>query len=97
MSWLKAFKTIDLVAQQNMWWRIGCLSAAFAVAFGAIGAHAVRDKDPYYAKTFNTSVKYHTTHSIALLLVARSLSPSIRHLSRAGILFSTGIVFFCGS
>eukprot|EP01084_Bolivina_argentea_P134281 236891_1 len=95
MSWFKYVK-IDYLRQDRLWWRLGCTSAALAVAFGAMGAHYVTPTERF-EKTFKTGSQYHFIHSIGLLLVSRACQPQNTHLSRAGLLFSAGILLFCGS
>eukprot|EP01084_Bolivina_argentea_P198610 340049_1 len=93
-SWFK----IDYLRQDRLWWRFGCVSAAFAVAMGALGAHFVsRGNDKTYEQTFKTARSYHFIHSMALLFVSRAIQPQTNKLSRAGLLFSAGIILFSGS
>eukprot|EP00483_Globobulimina_turgida_P003181 UN03186 len=62
-----------------------------------MGAHWVKINGAEYESTFKTARNYHFFHSIALLFVSKSLRPNVRKISRSGILFSAGIVLFCGS
>lgn len=78
----------------------GAVSAALAVAAGAFGAHGLRDLlTPERVATFETAVRYQTTHALALLLVGllagRGAAPRV--LAWAGGLFLAGTVLFSGS
>ena len=48
--------------------RFSIISMALAVAFGAIGAHLLKEElSPKYLTTFETGIRYQVYHSIALL------------------------------
>ena len=70
------------------------------VALGAFGAHGLRTRvSPDMLAVFETGVRYHLLHALALLAVA-SLIPRVgagRLIVAAGWLFSLGIVLFSGS
>lgn len=72
---------------------------AAAVVLGAFGAHALKGRlTPDMAAVFETGVRYHITHALALLAVglvavARPQTP----VFWAGWAFITGIVVFSGS
>lgn len=70
---------------------IGAISAAVAVAAGAVGAHFVSDEAG--RDLFRLASHYHITHSLALVLVALLF----RAWKISGALFLLGILFFCGS
>ncbi len=79
---------------------LGSLLAGLAVALGAFGAHALRDRlDADLLNTFETAVRYQMYHALGLLAVglvlARFSSSSFIPLS--GWLFVAGIVLFSGS
>jgi uncharacterized membrane protein YgdD (TMEM256/DUF423 family) len=86
----------------RMWLFIGALNGAVAVTLGAVGAHVL---SPSVADTtraiFETAVRYHFVHSLALLGIA-ALSPHVspdtgaRRLGAAGAALTIGIVLFCG-
>ena len=62
-------------------WVLGCIFAMTAVAAGAFGAHALRDRLPgSLLAIYETAARYQMYHALALLLVAQ-LMP--RHASRA--------------
>jgi uncharacterized membrane protein YgdD (TMEM256/DUF423 family) len=79
---------------------LASLSAMFAVAFGAFGAHALKARlDDYAMGVFQTAVQYHFYHSLALLGVGiLALSqPQTVMLKSSGWLFLIGIAVFSGS
>src|SRR5213592_1183392 len=78
---------------------LGALSGLVAVAAGAFGAHALRERlDPPMLQAFETAARYQLVHAVATVLVAvvaeRRRS---RALSAAGWLFLAGAVLFSGS
>jgi uncharacterized membrane protein YgdD (TMEM256/DUF423 family) len=78
---------------------LGALFGFLAVAFGAFGAHALRDRlAPDLLDIFETGARYQMFHALALLLVAAltdRLPP--RPARTATIAFALGIVVFSGS
>lgn len=78
---------------------LGALSAALGVAAGAFGAHALRGRlTPDLLSVFETGVRYHLVHALALLVVAWATTrwPG-RAVNAAGWLFLAGTLLFCGS
>ena len=78
---------------------LGALMGFLSVAFGAFGAHVLRDQlSPHMFEVFNKAVHYQSLHALALLFsgLLMSLSPS-RSLRWAGICFLLGILLFSGS
>ena len=78
---------------------LGSVAGALAVAVGAFGAHALRDRvGEDMLNTFEIGARYHMYHALALLAVAwvasRWPGPAV---SMAGWLFVAGIVLFSGS
>ncbi len=78
---------------------LGAISGGLAVALGAFGAHALKNRlDPQALATFEVGVRYQMYHALALLavglLAARRES---RVLGASGVLFVTGTVLFSGS
>lgn len=70
-----------------------------AVALGAFGTHALGSKlTEHYLNVYKTAVQYQLIHALALFAVAwlTTQSGDLR-VQYAGVLFITGIVFFCGS
>jgi uncharacterized membrane protein YgdD (TMEM256/DUF423 family) len=78
---------------------LGSVLGALGVAAGAFGAHALKGRmTPEMLSVFETGVRYHLIHALALLAVAwaatRWASASIR---AAGWLFVVGVLLFSGS
>ena len=79
---------------------IGALFGFLGVAFGAFGAHGLRDRlSPQMLAVFEIGVRYQMYHVFALLFVglAIRLGRRPRLLSMAGWCFAAGIVIFSGS
>lgn len=80
----------------------GAINAFLAVAFGAFGAHALKEKlsDKYLA-IWETAVQYQMYHAIGLIVIGILMSPNIighvSQLSWSGYLMLAGIVIFSGS
>ena len=78
----------------------GVIFAGLAVAIGAFGAHALRPvlEAQGRVETFELAVRYQFYHAFAILFsgVLMYHFPS-RHLHRAVISFSAGIIIFCGT
>jgi len=77
----------------------GAVLGLVAVALGAFGAHALRSRvTPELLATFETGVRYHVYHALALFACAWAMdrwpSPQVVW---AGWLFVAGIVLFSGS
>lgn len=72
----------------------GAVLAALGVAFGAFGAHALRDTlGPQKLGWWNTAVQYQMWHAVALVALAAALP-------RAGVpaaLLALGTLLFSGS
>jgi uncharacterized membrane protein YgdD (TMEM256/DUF423 family) len=78
---------------------VGALMGGVGVALGAFGAHGLRGRiSPEMLTVFETGVRYHMYHALALLATA-ALVPRIdgRALLIAGWSFTAGIVLFSGS
>ena len=78
----------------------GALNAALAVAIGAFGAHALRERlSPELLTVYETAGRYHFFHALGLLavgLIAQRLPDSPTLLWSTWLLLA-GIVLFCGS
>jgi uncharacterized membrane protein YgdD (TMEM256/DUF423 family) len=84
------------VSGARFWLAVAALLGASAVAFGAGGAHALRHLIvPEYLPTFETGVRYHLIHAVALLALA--LTGERRPIALPATLFTIGIVLFSGS
>jgi uncharacterized membrane protein YgdD (TMEM256/DUF423 family) len=69
------------------------------VALGAFGAHGLRGRlSPEMLAVFETGVRYHLYHTLAILGTA-ALMPRVdgRAIAAAGWCFTAGIVLFSGS
>lgn len=82
---------------------IGVLGA-IAVALGALGAHALKGKlqtgliTPDLLNGFDTGVKYHMYHTLAMLvIVVLKMKWDNKFLNWAYTLFFIGIILFSGS
>jgi uncharacterized membrane protein YgdD (TMEM256/DUF423 family) len=81
------------------WFATGAIAAAVAVAMGAFGAHALKDRvPPDLLSIFDVGVRYHLAHALALLAVAWAADrwPG-RWVEISGWAFVAGIVIFSGS
>jgi uncharacterized membrane protein YgdD (TMEM256/DUF423 family) len=79
---------------------LGALLMFGAVALGAFGAHALKDRlAPDLAAVWQTAVQYHAWHALALLGVGLYLGqvPTATAAGIAAGLFAAGIVLFSGS
>jgi uncharacterized membrane protein YgdD (TMEM256/DUF423 family) len=78
---------------------LGAISGFLAVAAGAFGAHALRDRlTAEYLTVFETAARYQMYHALALLAVALLLSlRPLGTLQWAGWLFVVGTTLFSGS
>jgi len=78
---------------------LGAIAAFLAVAFGAFGAHGLRGRlSPEMMAVFESAVRYHMYHALALVLVALILGRMDGWLIRtAGWCFVAGIILFSGS
>jgi uncharacterized membrane protein YgdD (TMEM256/DUF423 family) len=78
----------------------GAVAALLAVALGAFGAHALRQRlPPDLLAVFQTGVQYHFYHALGLIavgLLAQHL-PASSLVRWAGGLILLGIVLFSGS
>jgi len=78
---------------------VGALAGFLAVTLGAFGAHALRERlSPEMLAVFETGVRYHMYHALALLLVS-AMMPRLGGwlVVSSGWLFTAGIVLFSGS
>jgi len=77
---------------------IGSLSGVLGVAAGAFAAHALRERlTPEMLGVFETGVRYHLVHALALLGVAWAANRWPGPVtSAAGWLFVAGTVLFSG-
>ena len=87
------------MSESRLFLLLGALGGFFAVAFGAFGAHALRNiLSPGLLEVFHTGVHYQATHSLALLAVGLlAREGESRSLHIAGLAFTLGILVFSGS
>jgi uncharacterized membrane protein YgdD (TMEM256/DUF423 family) len=78
---------------------LGALFAFLGVAFGAFGAHGLRNRlSPEMLVVFETAVRYQMYHALAILLVGLMMGPMGGWaIQTAGWAFVLGIVIFSGS
>ena len=78
---------------------VGALAGFIGVALGAFAAHGLRGRlSPEMLAVFETGVRYHMYHALALLLTAAIMGRVTgRLIVAAGWLFTAGIVLFSGS
>ena len=78
---------------------IAALAGFLGVALGAFGAHGLRARlSPEMLAVFETGVRYHLVHAVALLALAGLMNRLNGWLvTTAGWLFVAGIVLFSGS
>lgn len=81
------------------WARLGAAAMFLAVALGAFGAHALRQRlAPEMLSVFEVGVRYHVYHALALFAVAWISIRNPGSLAQAsGWAFFVGIVLFSGS
>lgn len=78
----------------------GALSAGLAVALGAFGAHALKDLllENGRESTYELAVRYQFYHALALLIMGTLMgSLDAKHIVRAGLLMTAGMIVFSGS
>ena len=79
--------------------RLGAVAGFVGVALGAFGAHALRARlSADHLAVFETGVRYHLLHALALVLVGVLIARRPARLTTAaGWCFALGIVLFSGS
>ena len=81
------------------WFATGAALCGLGVLLGAFGAHSLRERlTPDMLAVFETGVRYHLVHGLAVMSVALAAArwPSAL-ITSAGWLFVAGIVIFSGS
>lgn len=83
----------------NTWIGIAAINGLIAVAAGAFGAHALKEKlDPKMLAAFETGVRYQMYHALALLAVAWVMSTQpTRLVHTSAWMMLIGIILFSGS
>lgn len=81
--------------------QLAAILGACAVGIGAFGAHGLKEilTETGRVETFETAVKYHFYHSLAIFLIGilALVTPEWKKLSTAAILMTVGILIFSGS
>lgn len=81
----------------EFWMAAGAINAFVAVAAGAFGAHALKQRlAPDLLAVFETGARYQMYHALGLWAVAFAVSQG-RPAATAGWAMLAGIVLFCGS
>ncbi|MCD6732917.1 MAG: DUF423 domain-containing protein [Burkholderiaceae bacterium] len=77
---------------------LGALSAAIAVAAGALGAHALQSAlEPQRLAAFETAARYQMYHALAMCAAAWAIGRfQGRAATLAGFLFTLGTLLFSG-
>ena len=81
------------------WFATGAAMCGLGVLLGAFGAHGLRERlTPDMLAVFETGVRYHLFHGLAVMAVAWAVArwPS-GLIASAGWLFVAGIIIFSGS
>jgi len=84
---------------ERLFFVLGAVSAALAVALGAFAAHGLRGRvPPELLVTFETGARYHMYHALGLLVAAWAATrwPGAA-TTAAGWLFVAGTLLFAGS
>jgi uncharacterized membrane protein YgdD (TMEM256/DUF423 family) len=80
----------------RLWLSVAALLGATGVAFGAGGAHGLRSlMAPEYVPTFETGVRYHLLHAVAVMALA--LAADRRPVAVPAALMTLGTLLFSGS
>jgi uncharacterized membrane protein YgdD (TMEM256/DUF423 family) len=84
---------------ERFFFAAGAVAGLIGVALGAFGAHALRERlTPDLLAIFETGVRYHFYHALALLAAAYAAARWPEgNAGLAGWLFIAGIVLFSGS
>jgi len=80
------------------WMVCGALLAAIGVGLGAIGAHVLKERlTTEQLVTYETGVRYHLFHALALIVVGLVIERYTSSLLQASaVLLTVGIVLFSG-
>ena len=79
--------------QPEFWIQSGAVLMFLAVALGAFAAHGLKSRlTPDMQAVFETGVRYHVYHALALLALGAARGPG-----KAGGCFIAGIIVFSGS
>jgi uncharacterized membrane protein YgdD (TMEM256/DUF423 family) len=84
----------------NHWFATGAVAAGLGVVLGAFAAHGLRARvSADLLAVFETGVRYHLVHALALLAVAWAADrwPASTAVQVSGWCFTLGILIFAGS
>ena len=82
----------------NRWMTAAAVLGAIGVTLGALGAHALQTRlSAAQLASWDTAVKYHLVHSVALLALALFAAQSERSIQLPAWAFTLGILLFSGS
>lgn len=84
----------------KLWLMIGAAYGFLAVALGAFGAHALKQRlGGDMLRVWDTAVQYHAWHALALLAVGLLAlrAPASTALAVSGAAFAVGVLLFSGS
>jgi uncharacterized membrane protein YgdD (TMEM256/DUF423 family) len=89
---------MGIAMSANRWIALGALFAAVAVAAGAVGAHALREKlDPAQLANFDTAARYQLFHALGLIAIGQYLANHPKKCAQAAAwLLLVGIIAFSG-
>jgi uncharacterized membrane protein YgdD (TMEM256/DUF423 family) len=93
-------RTSEVMKMERLFLILAAVLGGLAVALGAFGAHALQARlSPQLLQTFETGVRYHFYHALALVAVVVALGrwPQSGLAVAAGWLFVAGIIIFSGS
>ncbi len=84
---------------ERLWIGLGATFGLISVIAGAAGTHALRDTlDAGALNTFETAVRFHMYHALALLVIGLLASRWHTSLVKVtGALFTLGVLLFSGS
>ena len=83
---------------ERLFFGLASIAGALAVILGAFGAHTLKGKiEPELLTAFETGVRYHMYHAVALLAVAQARLSGALMQAAAAWLFLAGIALFSGS
>jgi uncharacterized membrane protein YgdD (TMEM256/DUF423 family) len=82
----------------KVWLVIAAINGGLAVLAGAFAQHGLQGLDAHTQGVFETGVRYHIYHALAMGLAAVTPpGPATAWARAAATLFLAGIILFCGS
>lgn len=83
------------MSANNIWITAAGISGFAAVFLGAMGSHALINRDANMKDTWKIASQYHFIHTLALAFCATAFSGKKRNYTCA--LFTAGMLFFSGA